>query len=121
MVVFAMVIDFCEIGKTIRNYRIKEEMTQDQLSEYADISPGYLSKIEGGFAKPTLNTLMKIADSLGVTLNDLAYSKIEADNYRIAAGLIDEIIEDCSLVEKELIYLIIKTFVDYLSEHGIRL
>ena len=35
-----MEINYFEIGKSIRDHRIRQVFTQEQLSEYADISPG---------------------------------------------------------------------------------
>ena len=116
-----MEIDYNKIGKTIRNIRNKEEMTQDQLSEYVGISPGYLSKIEGGFAKPSLEILFSIAESLGVTLNDLIYSRLDIDKYEMAIQMINNVLEECTPVEKELFYTVLKSFVDFLIDRGIRL
>jgi len=116
-----MGIDYSSIGKTIKNIRMKEEMTQEQLSEYVDISPGYLSKIESGFAKPTLDTLIAISDSLGVTLNDLVYPNNGRNRYEITIGMIDDILNGCTATEKELVCSLLKAFVDFLSDRGIRM
>ncbi len=115
-----MDISYIEIGRTIKNLRIKEDITQDQLSEYVGISPGYLSKIEGGFAKPSLEILLAIANSLGVSLNDLVYSNTN-DRYEIAIKMISDTLQECSATEKELVYSLLKSFVDFLAERGIRL
>ena len=114
-------IDYNEIGKTIRSIRIKDGITQDQLSEFAGISPGYLSKIEGGYGRPSLEVLASVANSLGVTLDDIVYPKAAADSYDIYRKLIDNLLNDCSLSEKELIYSMIKAFIDYLADHGMRM
>ncbi len=116
-----MGINYSEIGKAIKSFRIKEEITQDQLSEYAGISPGYLSKIEGGFAKPSLDTLFSIADSLGVSLNDLVYSNNDLDQYEMSIKMVSDTLQECSATEKELVYSLLKSFVDFLTERGIRL
>ena len=116
-----MKMNYSEIGKTIRYFRNREEMTQEQLSEYVGISPGYLSKIEGGFAKPSLEILFSIAESLGVTLNDLVYSSADLDKYEIAIQMINNVLEECTPVEKELFYTVLKSFVDFLIDRGIRL
>ena len=96
-------------------------MTQEQLSEYADITPGYLSKIEGGFANPSLDVLIAIAESLGITLNDLVYSNMQLNSYEVTLKLMEDMIKDCSATEKEFIYTIIKTFIEFVTEHGIRM
>lgn len=39
------------IGKIIRFYRLKNNLTQEQLSEYADCSCGFIGQIERGESK----------------------------------------------------------------------
>ena len=56
------------IGKSIRSRRKTLRVTQSQLSELAGISINTLYKIEREQANPTLETLTKIADTLGMEL-----------------------------------------------------
>lgn len=44
-------------------------MTQKQLSESTGIHQADISKIERGFANPSLNTLKRLADGMEMTLN----------------------------------------------------
>ena len=48
------------IGKIIRFYRLKNNLTQEQLSEYADCSCGFIGQIERGESKISLSVLSKI-------------------------------------------------------------
>jgi len=54
------------IGKSIKERRKILRVTQPQLAELAGISVNTLYKIERGQANPTLDTLTKIADTLGM-------------------------------------------------------
>jgi len=54
------------VGKSIKERRKTLRVTQPQVAELADISVNTLYKIERGQANPTLETLTKIADVLGV-------------------------------------------------------
>lgn len=56
------------IGKSIRSRRKALRVTQPQLAELAGISVNTLYKIEREQANPTLETLTKIADTLGMEL-----------------------------------------------------
>jgi len=56
------------IGKSIKERRKTLRVTQPQLAEIAGISVNTLYKIERGQANPTLNTLTKIANTLGMEL-----------------------------------------------------
>jgi len=60
------------IGKNIRKYRKQAELSQDKLSKLADVSHTTIVKIESGaIQSPTIDTVKKIADSLGVSLDVL--------------------------------------------------
>tara|TARA_R110002049_G_scaffold135233_3_gene294756 strand:+ start:244 stop:450 length:207 start_codon:yes stop_codon:yes gene_type:complete len=54
------------IGKSLKERRKTLRVTQAQLAELAEISVNTLYKIERGQTNPTLETLTKIADILGM-------------------------------------------------------
>lgn len=54
------------VGKSIKDRRETLKVTQAQLAELAEISVNTLYKIEREQANPTLNTLTKISDILGM-------------------------------------------------------
>lgn len=57
------------IGQRIRQLRESRGMTQSQLQAKSRVSRSYLSRIESGQMTPSLGTLEKIAEALGVGLN----------------------------------------------------
>jgi len=57
------------IGQRIRQLRESRAMTQSQLQARSRVSRSYLSRIESGQMTPSLGTLEKIAEALGVGLN----------------------------------------------------
>lgn len=59
-----------EIGKRIVINRKIKNMTQEKLALECEISPSYLRLIEHGIANPTINELLKIAQVLGVNLQN---------------------------------------------------
>ncbi|MDF9832356.1 transcriptional regulator with XRE-family HTH domain [Ereboglobus sp. PH5-5] len=62
------------IGVRIRSLRLKSGLTLPQLSEKAEVSIGLLSQLENSDTNsinPNLQTLRKIANTLGVTIADL--------------------------------------------------
>ena len=73
-----MTIDYKALGAKIKEYRKKENITQEQLAEMADISLSHMSNIETASASVSLPALKLIADALDVTLDELlidSYSK----------------------------------------------
>ena len=60
------------IGDNIRKYRKKLGISQDILSKKANLAFHTIAKIEAGSTPdPRIETVKKIADALGVTLDDL--------------------------------------------------
>ena len=56
----------------IRKLRRDRDITQEELSEKTGISRATISTLEQGTAtNTTANTLVKIADALGVSIRDL--------------------------------------------------
>jgi transcriptional regulator with XRE-family HTH domain len=60
------------IGKNIKQYRQDKGLSQDKLSKLADLSLNTVVKIElDESPNPTIETIQKIAKSLGVSVDDL--------------------------------------------------
>ena len=60
------------LSGNIKKLRVKKGLSQEKLARLADISTATLVKIETGVAKePTITTVAKIADALGVGLDAL--------------------------------------------------
>lgn len=60
------------IGKNIKCLRTEQGISQDRLSKLADLSLNTVVTIESGANEnPTIDTLTKIANGLGVGVDDL--------------------------------------------------
>lgn len=60
------------IAKNMKKYREKLGISQDKLSKMAGITLHTITKIESGATpNPRIETLKKIADALGVGVDDL--------------------------------------------------
>ncbi len=57
---------YVEMGQKIRYYRLSLELGQSVLAEQIGITPQYLSKIEHGSARPSMDLVFRIADELQV-------------------------------------------------------
>jgi transcriptional regulator with XRE-family HTH domain len=61
-----------KIGKNIKKYRNKLGISQDVLSKKVNLAFHTIAKIEAGATpNPTIDTVKKIADALGVSLDIL--------------------------------------------------
>ena len=59
------------IGKKIKEIRKNSGITQEQLSEYAGITPNYISLLENGRKRASIETLDKISKALKVPISKL--------------------------------------------------
>ncbi|MDI3481778.1 MAG: hypothetical protein PWQ97_1433 [Tepidanaerobacteraceae bacterium] len=60
---------FRDIGKKIRQIRQKQNLTQEELGEKANLHYSYIGQMERGDKIPSLKTLNKIAKALNVGLD----------------------------------------------------
>ena len=60
-----------KLGSRIKAKRKNLNITQQQLADKVGISLNFMGKIEVAFSKPSLDTLIDIANALNITLSDL--------------------------------------------------
>lgn len=77
-----MNVDYAQIGARIKQYRRGQKITQEDLAEQLGVSVGYVSQVERGVTKISLDLLASIATILhcelayfldGVTLGQRSY------------------------------------------------
>lgn len=64
-------VDYKLIGLRLKERREAAGLTQEAAAEAAEITPIYLSKIENGHARPTLDTLAALCGAVGCELGGL--------------------------------------------------
>ena len=60
-------MDRIEVGRKIREARLKKGFTQQMLAEAADIGEMYVSEIERGMKMPSLSLFVKIITALDIS------------------------------------------------------
>lgn len=60
-----------KLGKNIKKKRQALGLSQQELADKIDISLNFMGKIEVAFSKPSLDTLLKIATGLNISLSEL--------------------------------------------------
>ena len=81
-----------DIGKNIRQLRIRKHMTQDELAEKLFVTRQTVSNYETGRSQPDIGMLMKISEVLETDVNHLLYGQkpntIHPELYRLIAGVL---------------------------------
>ena len=65
------------IAARIRSLRLRKGITLEDLSELTQLDRGYLSRIERGHKTPSIATLMKVGEALGVQMSHLFGETVE--------------------------------------------
>lgn len=60
-----------EIGSVLRDFRLQREMSQEHLAAKAGMHRNYIGGIERGEKSPTVKSVGRILDVLGVTWTEL--------------------------------------------------
>ena len=66
-----MDIDYIKLGRRIRYFRKLQGYTQEEFAFELNTSPAYISNIERGIKKPSLQKLLEICRLLQISPNDL--------------------------------------------------
>lgn len=65
------------LGRQIRKYRLLKKVTQNEVSIAADVSRNYISDLERGIKGCSLDTLIKIANYLDVSIDTLLKAELK--------------------------------------------
>lgn len=59
-----------QIGRKIKNLRLKKGLTQEELGERTDLSKGYISQLERDLSSPSIETFFHLLEVLGCSPKD---------------------------------------------------
>lgn len=107
-------MDYKFLGKRIREERLKLNLTQEKLSESVDISDSYMGQIERGERSVALDTLSRIANRLGVTIDYLLQESVNIDDKYI--NQIMQLMDGKTAKEKRMALDVIKIMFSHLED-----
>lgn len=88
-------MDYVLLGNNIRKYRKLRGYTQEKLSELVNISSVFMSQIENATRKPSIDTVVKIASTLNISIDLLVNNTITNSNNEISDFI------DCELTREQ--------------------
>ena len=59
-----------EIGIRIKELRLKNSLTQEELADRCELTKGYISQLENDLTSPSITTLKDILTALGCSLSE---------------------------------------------------
>lgn len=102
-----------DLGKKVKEIRIANHLTQDQVAKALGVTPGYISNVENNRSLMTLRMLTYYAQLTGMSLDYLAGS---IDQEYTATALDHEllsVIKDFSPEQKEKLLQIVRLMKEW--------
>ena len=108
-------MDYKRLGARIREERLKLKLTQAQLAEAIDISDTYMGAIERGERSLTLDTLVRLVNRLGVSVDYLLSDSV-SDNDSNIMEQFKQIVDGHPLEEKQMAINVLRTMFSYFEK-----
>ena len=67
------------IGNKFQEYRLKNNITQNQVAEITGLEPRHISQIERGLSKGSIDTLLKLCNAYKITPDIILYDLLDED------------------------------------------
>ena len=103
-------MNYKKLGKRIKEERLKQDLTQEKLAESVNLTGVYISHIETGTTKPSLETLVNLCNVLNVTPDFLLFDSL----HKSKEYLNDEIaglLKKCTVDDMKLIVRLIEAVI----------
>lgn len=105
-------MDYILLGKRIRDERLLLRLTLEKLAERTDKSINFIGQIERGEGKPSLETMVDIANALGTTVDSLLQDNVRAVNDSVGKE-VEAIIRTLDDNGKQFILDVVKRYSHY--------
>lgn len=99
------------IGKVFQEYRLKNNLTQNEVAELTGLETKHISQIERGFSKGSIDTLIKLCNAYKITPDIVLYDLLDED-IKSSISIYDENFKKLRKRDKESIL----HFIDYFLE-----
>lgn len=110
-------MDYKRLGKRIREERLRLNLTQAQLAEEIDISDTYMGAIERGERSLTLDTLVRLVNRLGVTVDYMLTDSVSDTDSNIMEQF-KQIIDCQPLERKQMAINVLRTIFSYFENEN---
>ncbi len=110
-------MDYARLGERIREERQRLNLTQAALAEAIDISDTYMGAIERGERSLTLDTLVRLVNRLGVTVDYMLTDYVSDSDPNIMRQF-KQITDGQPLERKQLAISVLRTIFSHFENEG---
>lgn len=104
-------MDLKDMGKRMRQKRLSQGMTQEELAEKTGLSVVYIGMIERGERTPSLETFIQLADELDATADELLCGTMQK-GYLTRLAKYEERITELSQEEAQKFYSVVDALLE---------
>lgn len=109
-------INYKLVGTRISDWRKRLNITQDDLAFLTGISIPYISEIENGKKRPSLDIIVAVSDAIGVTVDELLSGNMLSSSSDYQTD-IDYLLSDCTSEERQFIYEMLRALKESLRQN----
>ncbi len=106
-----MAIDYKLLGERIKFQRLSKGTTQEHFAEHMNVSVGYISQMERGITKISLERLAAISEYLDCDMT-LLLEGVNSNTDRYLSKDFDKMYSQLSAYEKKMLTLLLKEYIE---------
>ena len=97
------------IGNKFQEYRLKNNLTQNQVAEITGLEPRHISQIERGLSKGSIDTLLKLCNAYKITPDIILYDLLDED-LKKDVSIYAENFKKLNQKDKKIYYILLTIF-----------
>lgn len=98
------------IGKAFQNYRLMNNLTQNDVSNITGLEPRHISQLERGQTKGSIDTLIKLCNAYKITPDVILFDILDEDT-KSKVQIYDEKFKKLSKKDKDTILHLMEYFL----------
>ncbi len=106
-----MAVDYKLLGERIKKQRLSKGTTQEHFAEHMNVSVGYISQMERGITKISLERLSAISEYLNCDMV-LLLEGVNSDDDKYLSRDFDKLYSQLSPNEKRILTLLLKEYIE---------
>ncbi|MDD2979983.1 MAG: helix-turn-helix transcriptional regulator [Hespellia sp.] len=113
-----MAINYENLGERISKLRGNKKLSQEELASIINVTRETLARLETAKRKPSLDTIVEIANALEVSVDDLLVDSLKHSSSTADTEL-HKLLLECNQVEEEILVELVKHMKPVLYRLGI--
>ena len=98
------------IGKAFQNYRLMNNLTQNDVSNITGLEPRHISQLERGQTKGSIDTLLKLCNAYKITPDVILFDILDEDT-KSKVQMYDEKFKKISKKDKDTVLHLMEYFL----------